>query len=104
MIMLMTMTQKQDRGALKRQADIQMAQHGHGRMSAEKSEQETLKIRGEDVPVEKAIGSDGQVVYAIVLEQAPTDTNPAGQEIIMIMGPQDTFDRKAMDAFLGSIK
>jgi hypothetical protein len=103
MIMIMSMPQKQDPAALKSQADMQLAKQGHS-MSAEKSEKQTLKIRGHDVEVMKMVASDGQIAYELVLEQEPTATNPAGQEIIMIMGPGDRFDQKAMDAFVGSIK
>lgn len=102
MIMLMAMPQK-DKAALKMQADMQMAKQGH-RVNADKTETVMLKIRGKDVEAQKMISNDGQLMYAIILEQEPTATNSSGQEIIMIMGRQEGFDQKAMDAFISSIK
>lgn len=72
------------------------------------TERETVTIRGKPVQIDRAVMLDTQgnrvVQYAILLEQEPSPTNPAGQELIVIAGGEKTFDRRAMDAFLGSIK
>jgi hypothetical protein len=107
MIVVMSMPMKQAKEQLKSQMEQQLAKQGH-EISAEKAEEETVTVRGAPVKVEKQLTKDKQgntmIAYVVVLEQTPTETNPAGQEIIWAMGSEKGFDRKALDAFLGSIK
>ena len=107
MIMMPAPPQKQPADALKVQMQAQLASRGQSVQTAA-AEQEVVTIRGKETKIERAVGKDKNgaslVQYLIILEQEPTATNPAGQEIIVLMGGEKTFDRKSMDSFLGSIK
>ena len=106
MIMMISMPEKQPKDSLK--SSMQAMPTGMGVATVVKTETETLTIRGQPVEAERSIVIDmkGKRVlqYAILLEQEPTPTNPAGQELITISGGEATFDRRAMDAFLKSIR
>jgi hypothetical protein len=76
--------------------------------TVESTQRETVTIRGKPMEIERALVLDAQgnrvIQYAILLEQAPTPENPAGQELLVIAGGEKTFDRRAMDAYLSSIR
>jgi hypothetical protein len=108
MITVFCLKEKQPEEALKAQYSQFSSGQGIVVATVESTQRETVTIRGKPMEIDRALVLDARgnrvIQYAILLEQAPTPSNPAGQELLVIAGGERTFDRKAMDAFLSSIR
>lgn len=108
MIMLVATPEKVPQAQLEQQAKRQLASQGHQLEAESDDREEIVTVRGQPTKAKRAVavGKRGErtVNYTILLEQPPTETNPSGQALIMFIGAEGTFDRKAMDGFLKSIK
>jgi hypothetical protein len=64
--------------------------------------EEVISVGGVDVSFEKSRGTQEGVVLLFFVGELPVKGKR--QPVIMITGPEDNFDRKAMDAFLAGIE
>jgi hypothetical protein len=77
------------------------AGEGNEVRDAEEIGEEVLKVGGVDITFKKSRGKQQDV--AVMLYVAEFPTSAGRQPMVLIMGPEEKFDHKVMDAFLAAI-
>lgn len=111
MIMICTLPPGANPDQMKQQMLQQMQQQqgqsagGGGQLQVEAEKQRTIKVRGQEVPLQELVGvADNGVKMKQVLAVVPQAPGSNEQVLLMFMGKEDIFDQAAVDAFLKSIE
>jgi hypothetical protein len=77
------------------------AGEGNEVRDAEEIGEEVLKVGGVDITFKKSRGKQQDVAVLLYVAEFPASAKR--QPMVLIMGPEEKFDRKIMDAFLAAI-